>query len=75
MEYKHTVGQILTQTAKQISFDLNNAINRAHTQDYIKEFVNKLKAEEFIYHKLNENRISQEQAQDIRQEIEYGPTR
>ena len=74
-EYKHTIGQILTQTAKQINFDLNKAISKAHTQDYIKEFVNKLKAEEFIYHKLNENRISQEQAQDIRQEIEYGPTR
>lgn len=74
-EYKHTVGEILTQTAKQITFDLNKAISKAHTQDYIKEFVNKLKAEEFIYHKLNENRISQEQAQDIRQEIEYGPTR
>ncbi|MBQ6280112.1 MAG: hypothetical protein IJK72_01445 [Mycoplasma sp.] len=74
-EYKHTIGQILTQTAKQINFDLNKAISKAHTQDYIKEFVNKLKAEEFIYHKLNENRISLEQAQDIRQEIEYGPTR
>ena len=74
-EYKHTVGQILNQTAKQISFDLNKTISKAHSQEYIKEFVNKLKTEEFIYHKLNENRISQEQAQDIRQEIEYGPTR
>jgi len=54
---------------------LNKAISKAHTQDYIKEFVNKLKAEEFIYQKHNENRISQEQAQDIRQEIGYGPTR
>ena len=74
-EYKHSVGQILNQTAKQISFDLNKTISKAHSQEYIKEFVNKLKTEEFIYHKLNENRISQEQAQDIRQEIEYGPTR
>jgi len=50
---------------------LNKAISKAHSQDYIKEFINKLKAEEFIYHKLNENIISQEQAQDIRHEIEY----
>ena len=74
-EYKHTVGQILTQTAKQINFDLNKAISKAHTQNYIKEFVNKLKAEEFIYHKLNENRISQEQAREIKQEVEYELTR
>ena len=74
-EYKHTVGQILSQTAKQINFDLNEAISKAHSQEYIKEFVNKLKVEEFIYHKLNENRISQEQAREIKQEVEYELTR
>ena len=74
-EYKHTVGQILTNTINQINFDFNITISKAHSQEYIKEFVNKLKVEEFIYHKLNENRISQEQAREIKQEVEYELTR
>lgn len=73
-EYKHTVGQILTQTAKQISFDLNKVINRANNKD-LDKFIERLKKQENIYQNQIENRISQEQAQNIRQEIEYGPTR
>ena len=55
-EYKHTVGQILNQTAKQINFDLNKIISKAQNAG-LENFVERLKKEEHIYELLRENKI------------------
>ena len=67
-EYKHTVGQILNQAAKQISFDLNKTISKAQNAG-LENFVERLKKEEHIYELLRENKISYEQAIQAEQNL------